>query len=173
MENTAVVADTIYEEVDDVSSDEEEKYNLYEHPSCRYAASISSYGTVPALNYDSQVTSPLTDSYSETDMSSPFVEQPSFNFGMSYTPMETQVESHYRVLDTPYISESNAFSCVPLEQQLHYFQIEQALSFESVKCAPELDCNELPFMFTESYQNFLMQHQQSVKYINPAMLHNN
>lgn len=173
MENTVVVADTIYEEVDDVFSDDEEKYNVFGRPSCRYAASVSSQGTVPTLGSDSQMTSPLTDSYSEADMSSPFVEQQAFNFGMSYTPMETELESHYRVLDTPFINESNAFSCVPLDQQLDYFQIEQSLFFDSEKYTPELNCNDFPFNFTDSYQNFFMQHEQSVRYINPAMLHNN
>lgn len=174
VENTVVVAETVYEEVDDAHFDgDEEEYSFFERPSCRYANSVSSYGTVPNLKFDSQMTSSLTDSYSEADMSSPFTEQNSFNFGMSYTPplIEAEFESHYQVLDSPFINETNAFSCVPLEQQLHYFQLEQAVSVESEKYVPELNWSEFPYMFTEAYQNSFMQHHQYVKYINPAMLH--
>lgn len=175
VENTVVVAETVYEEVDDAhfDGDEEEEYSFSERPSCRYANSVSSYGTEPNLKFDSQMASPLTDSYSEPDMSSPFTEQSSFNFGMSYTPplIEAEFESHYQVLDSPFINETNAFSFVPLEEQLHYFQLEQAVSVESEKYVSELSWSEFPYMFTEAYQNSFMQHHQSVKYINPAMLH--
>lgn len=167
VENTVVMVENVYEEIEEDVCSEDEYRPGADHPSCAYASSVTSYQSVPDYQFSSQATSPYTDSYSESDMSSPYADQSPFEFIMDYFP--TTLSSPFTVLDSPITDESNAYTFRPLEEQLAYFQLSQS---NMVKA--EENCwnnNELPHAsFAQLYQDSFMQMEQPIKYIDPAML---
>lgn len=191
-----VAMENVYEDCgSDDYSEVDFKNEIYRSP-CQYASSVYSTQTVPDFYFDSpQATSPSTDCYSDSDMQSPYAEpSPLDDFQLSYQIVPSSSSSSvstssaatadFSLLDTPFINDLNAYSPMPLEAQLDYFQFDASnINFDintpnnnNIKYYPEEFCwNECPnYMFTqECQQSIVMQMSQPVQFIDPSILHNN
>ncbi|KAG2232686.1 hypothetical protein INT48_006865, partial [Thamnidium elegans] len=133
-------------------------------PSCQYAVTTPEFG--------SQVTSPFTESYSDSDLSSPKIGYSPYETTMSYTATPIEAISPYSVLDTPCINDFNAFPTMTYFDQIDYFHFEH--STNNSKPNQEFSWTEYPdFCSTEQYQNTfnLISEAEQLQYINPTLLH--
>lgn len=124
--------------------------------------------------------SPYIDCYSEYDMASPDIETTTSETRYFQPAAEARSVSPFSLLDVPYINDFNAYGYQETGLADNSYLMD-SITKNNDNTKPTLDfgsmTDDVSFLFDQPQQqqfndnDFLMQFNQSIQYINPALLH--